>query len=148
MVRFFIGAKRFVSSWLSLTMHIISGSLGTQPYFLIFCLFPSSSHFSTSYECIPSLSPAPLPHSYPSRSASFFAATLRHTPGGAGGHAHAVHVRLGSVRYLVRFHYIQYNEDPVCKALSVVLGLVGVRATVDPTPSPVAPPADAGKKID
>lgn len=30
----------------------------------------------------------------------------------------------------------QYNEDPLCKALSVLLGLLGVRSTVDPRTPP------------
>ena len=42
-----------------------------------------------------------------------------------------------------RFWRRQYNEDPVCKALSVVLGLLGVRSTVDPSPPP-----PSGKKTD
>jgi len=41
----------------------------------------------------------------------------------------------------------QYNEDPVCKALSLGLGLLGVRSTVDP-PSHAVTTDATGKKTD
>ncbi len=42
----------------------------------------------------------------------------------------------------------QYNEDPVCKALSLGLGLLGVRPTVDPSSRPATDDATGGKKTD
>eukprot|EP00752_Nemacystus_decipiens_P006848 g6150.t1 len=50
-----------------------------------------------------------------------------------------------TANHLLDYFIPHYNEDPVCRALSVVLGLLGVQSTVDPSPARTSP---SGKKTD
>ncbi|CAN0557855.1 unnamed protein product [Ectocarpus sp. 12 AP-2014] len=50
-----------------------------------------------------------------------------------------------TANHLMDYFIPRYNQDPLCKLFSVILGLLGVRATVDPSAATTANSSDAKK---